>query len=282
VEASGKTVLPGLVDVNVDLAAPGGLYDVAAAYDVAKAFPRAIEAYLYCGVTTVRDTGEGSRALRRQLARFTTGERLGAEVVAARPGAGEIAPDGGRIPDAVFERMKAEGMTYTPMLARAEAAEAAWHRETRLLDRSLVEQVGPAALLAATRRLLTTRRTPPAEGALAAAQDNLRRAWKMGVRLAAGSASGSLLLVHGPALHRELQLWVQAGIPAQVALEAATANGARLLGRGEGSGRLVEGMDASLLVVDGNPLEDIAATERISMVFLRGEQVARAELFEQE
>jgi imidazolonepropionase-like amidohydrolase len=40
-------------------------------------------------------------------------------------------------------------------------------------------------------------------------------------------------------------------------------------------------MDANLLLVDGNPLEDIAATERISLVVFQGERVHRAEIFDQ-
>ena len=39
-------------------------------------------------------------------------------------------------------------------------------------------------------------------------------------------------------------------------------------------------MDADLLMVDGNPLQDITATERISLVVFKGERVRRSELFE--
>jgi imidazolonepropionase-like amidohydrolase len=40
-------------------------------------------------------------------------------------------------------------------------------------------------------------------------------------------------------------------------------------------------MDADLLLVDGNPLQEIAATERISLVVFKGERIRRAALFEQ-
>ena len=43
---------------------------------------------------------------------------------------------------------------------------------------------------------------------------------------------------------------------------------------------LGKGFDASLLLVDGNPLQDITATERISRVFFKGESVPRADLFD--
>jgi imidazolonepropionase-like amidohydrolase len=40
-------------------------------------------------------------------------------------------------------------------------------------------------------------------------------------------------------------------------------------------------MDADLLLVDGNPLQDISATERISLVVFQGERIHRSALFEQ-
>jgi imidazolonepropionase-like amidohydrolase len=82
-------------------------------------------------------------------------------------------------------------------------------------------------------------------------------------------------------MHHELQLWVQAGIPAQAALMAATANGAKLLRAADRFGAIRKGLEADLLLVDGNPLEDIAATERISLVVFKGERIRRAELFRQ-
>ena len=47
--------------------------------------------------------------------------------------------------------------------------------------------------------------------------------------LVTGSDAGNMLVFHGPTVHRELQLWVEAGIPPAVALQAATLNAARLL-----------------------------------------------------
>jgi imidazolonepropionase-like amidohydrolase len=65
-----------------------------------------------------------------------------------------------------------------------------------------------------------------------------------------------------------------------VALEAATANAARLLRAANRIGSIRKGLDADLLLVDGNPLEDIAATERISLVVLKGERIRRGQLFD--
>ncbi len=66
-----------------------------------------------------------------------------------------------------------------------------------------------------------------------------------------------------------------------VALQAATVNAAKLLGADEHIGAIRQGMDADLLLVDGNPLQEIAATERISLVVFKGERIRRSALFEQ-
>jgi imidazolonepropionase-like amidohydrolase len=106
------------------------------------------------------------------------------------------------------------------------------------------------------------------------------RAWKAGVPLVMGTDSGNPLVFPGPSMHHEIQLWVQAGIPIPVALQAATSNAAKLLGAGNRIGSIRKNMDADLLMVDGNPLQEIAATERISMVVLKGERIRRSTLFD--
>jgi imidazolonepropionase-like amidohydrolase len=113
------------------------------------------------------------------------------------------------------------------------------------------------------------------------AAENLAAANKAGVTLVAGTDSGNPMLVHGPALHRELQLWVKAGVSASAALQAATFNAAHMLKVDDRIGLVKEGREANLLLVDGNPLEDISATERISTIIFKGERVNRAGLFDQ-
>jgi imidazolonepropionase-like amidohydrolase len=79
-----------------------------------------------------------------------------------------------------------------------------------------------------------------------------------------------------------MQLWVQAGLSPSEALQGATYNAGRLLGAGDRIGRIQRGYEASLLLVDGNPLEDISATERLSLIMFKGEKGVRSELFERE
>ena len=73
-------------------------------------------------------------------------------------------------------------------------------------------------------------------------------------------------------MHHELQLWVQAGIPPAVALQAATGNAASCCAPRTASAAFARDWTPNLLLVDGNPLEDISATERISLVVFKGER----------
>jgi imidazolonepropionase-like amidohydrolase len=82
-------------------------------------------------------------------------------------------------------------------------------------------------------------------------------------------------------VQREIELWVAAGIPINVAVQAATSNAAKLLRIDGRVGTIEKGKEATLLVVDGNPLQDVHALSSISVVLMKGERVARADLFEQ-
>src|ERR1017187_749631 len=126
-----------------------------------------------------------------------------------------------------------------PALGVAEAYAHYFAGKDNALNNSLVQQAVLATVLKGTREFVTSGQGTDAakaalfQSAFERASANLLRAWKAGVPLVAGSDAGSPMVFHGPSLHHELQLWVKAGIPAQVALTAATANGAKLL-RGDG------------------------------------------------
>ncbi|MGA7216703.1 MAG: amidohydrolase family protein, partial [Candidatus Sulfotelmatobacter sp.] len=193
-----------------------------------------------------------------------------------------------KIPDALFDQMAKQGTFYDPTLSVGEAFLNFAAGKPDLLKRSLVQQVGPPELLSATEEALGSAETEPMRKSLAKypidmaiAIDNLKRAREHGVALVTGSDAGNLLVIHGPTVQHELQLWVRAGIPAAVALQAATSNAARLLRAEDRIGSIRVGNDADLLVVDGNPLEDINATERISLVVFKGERIDRSEVFNQ-
>jgi len=82
----------------------------------------------------------------------------------------------------------------------------------------------------------------------------------------------------GFSLHEELALFVQAGLTPLQALQAATRNPAEFLGRLGELGTVEPGKLADLVLLDANPLEDIANTRRIRAVVLAGRYLDRAAL----
>lgn len=100
---------------------------------------------------------------------------------------------------------------------------------------------------------------------------------EMGIPVVAGDDFGFAWTPHGT-YAKELELYVTlAGIPAPTVLTWATANGARLAGRGEEAGTVQPGRLADLVVTDGDPAEDITVLSRpgaIELVLLGGESVA--------
>lgn len=193
------------------------------------------------------------------------------------------------IPDPLFQQMAGKKVFYDPTLSVAEAFRDFAAGDTALLKRSLVQQVGPTDLIEGTEKAMASKDLEPTRRRIAQfpinldlGTQNMLRAYKDGVTLVTGSDAGNLLILHGPTVQHELALRVRAGIAPAVALEAATYNSARLLRAENRIGSIRAGNDADLLLVDGNPLEDISAVERISIVFFKGEQLDRSDLFNQE
>jgi imidazolonepropionase-like amidohydrolase/ABC-type multidrug transport system permease subunit len=392
VESSGKTLLPGLIDMHVHLGAPGGVYSNASEYGLPNAQRRELAAYLYSGITAVRSTGDAldqSLALRKLIA---SGQYLGAELFVCGPmftaegghgteygkylpenmraqfalqisrtpksaaearaqvdelkakgvdgikailesgwsgslfnhldfglyreiakqaqadhlplathtgdvndvraavEAGTTTIEHGsfreRIPTDVFVQMKRRGVIYDPTLAIVEAMRDLAHGKTDLLDRALVLQVGPPALLDQTKielkKMSGQMPSTRMDEEYAIAEDNLKAAFAAGVTLVAGSDAGNLMVIHGPTIQRELYLWVRAGIPPAAAIQAATFEAAKALRADSRIGSIQPGREATFILVDGDPVQDISNLERVTGVVFKGEQVWRTALFEQD
>ena len=99
-----------------------------------------------------------------------------------------------------------------------------------------------------------------------------------GVPFIAGTDSANASLVPGFSLHQELTLFVAAGFTPMEALQSATLNPARYLGRDQDLGTIEVGKIADLVLLDANPLDDIANTQRIRAVVVNGRFLDRTAL----
>lgn len=392
-DAAGKTLMPGLIDMHVHIGAPGGVYKNVSKYADPNAAKRRLAAYLYCGVTAVRSTGDWLDESLKLRSLIESGAYLGAqffafgplftapgghptellkylpesqrkiaerqfvrlpksadearkqvddlkragvdgikavldagntewglfnrldnsiyrsiiaeaiqdnlptathtgnsddvrEAVEAGTNSIEHGSMAGLIPSELFEEMKRKGIAYDPTLSVFEGVIDLQTGNQEPLNRSLVQQVGPAELLEDTRALLQKeqpkKKPEDVKTFWNSLNENLLNAYRSGVLLIAGSDAGNMLVIHGPTVQHELELWVRAGIPTVEALKAATYNAAKVLRADDRIGSIQKGRDATLILLDGDPVEDIANTERVAQVMFRGERVDRSELFNQE
>jgi len=101
-----------------------------------------------------------------------------------------------------------------------------------------------------------------------------------GVNIVAGSDCGASnsFVYPGTSLHEEIKLLVASGLTPAEGLKTATANGAKFLGVGDFFGGLTVGKCSDLVLLGGNPLEDINAIDRIGVVVAGGRLYTREEL----
>lgn len=97
----------------------------------------------------------------------------------------------------------------------------------------------------------------------------VRRLHAAGVRLVPGTDD-----IVGFTLLRELELYAQAGIPNADVIRITTSSAADIADTGVPVGRIAVGQAADLLVVDGDPLQDISALRR-GVLVVRGNRVHR-------
>ncbi len=98
---------------------------------------------------------------------------------------------------------------------------------------------------------------------------HVKTMYDMGVQIVAGTDAG----IDGMPHHQYvggLEYLVSLGLPPADVLAMATTKAAAALGLGAVTGRLAPGYDADLIVVDGDPLADIAGLSRLRRVIARG------------
>lgn len=103
--------------------------------------------------------------------------------------------------------------------------------------------------------------------------------FRAGVPFMAGTdTAAGVHIFPGFSLHQELVLFQRAGLTPMQALQTATLNPAKFMGRLADLGTVEKGKLADLVILDANPLEDIANTQRIRGVVLAGRYFDRPAL----
>lgn len=184
-----------------------------------------------------------------------------------------------------------------PRLAQATAAAGTWNVPTQTMIEHFLLPATPEALAATpgldyvpvpVRERWSSRRRniqsqPWYDAARAIRYIELRRRLiaaldKAGAGLLLGSDAPQVYNVPGFSIHGELRALVSAGVTPRRALAAGTVNPARFFGAADEFGAIRVGLDADIVLVSGNPLEDLAVLERPLGVMVRGHWLDRAAL----
>jgi imidazolonepropionase-like amidohydrolase len=173
----------------------------------------------------------------------------------------------------LFDKLAAKGVWQTPTLAFFQTLPDVFEgqplRHAEYANDSLLEL---------TRQNIEVSHVPQASldklryAARVALQQGIHDLYSRGNRFLAGCDG----LVPGFCLHDELEWFTKAGFSPLEALQTATINPARFLGRDRLQGTIEVGKRADLVLLDADPLADIRNVQRIDSVILRGKLVNRS------
>jgi imidazolonepropionase-like amidohydrolase len=172
----------------------------------------------------------------------------------------------------LFDKLAAKGVWQTPTLAFFQTLPDVF--EGRPLPHA---EYASDSLLELTRRNIEVSHVPRESldklryAARIALQQGIHDLYSRGNRFLAGCDG----LVPGFCLHDELEWFTKAGFSPLEALQTATINPARFLGRDKSQGTVEVGKRADLVLLGADPLLDIRNIQRIDAVVLRGKLVTR-------
>lgn len=146
------------------------------------------------------------------------------------------------------------------------------------LDEPLFRVVTPAALIERVRASYRGQSVENTRQAYAIMQRNLMKLHKAGALIGFGADSGAVPdYFHAFTTHRELEVMTNAGLSPAEALTTVTVSSAAFLKLAD-RGTLEAGKRADFIVLDANPLDNIANTRQIHSVYFKGQMLDRAAL----
>jgi imidazolonepropionase-like amidohydrolase len=117
---------------------------------------------------------------------------------------------------------------------------------------------------------IRARRRARLERTMPVMQKNLKAMQEGAAIVAVGTDAGNIGTLHGPAIHREFELMAEAGLTPREILVNATRNAALVFAAEPEMGTIEKGKFADLLVLDADPLADVANLQRIHRVVKGG------------
>jgi predicted amidohydrolase YtcJ len=267
---------------------------------------RQLPAFLAFGVTGIRDPGGNYDQAAETRLEIQKGRAIGPRIVASGPAVG--GNQTAQTARLAFDRLFKDSVDFIQVMpdlsreAYLALAEQARHWRMRL-DGAVPSDVSPLEAVNARQGIIEglsnlgllnedtvirffekcamfgTRISPLlSQGGVSTKLYQLTAlAKRYKVELLAGTGSADAYTSRGN-LQNELTQLVAAGLSPREALESATLAPARLLGWDHVMGSVETGKIADLVLLDGNPLQDISNTRRVAGVFAQGRYYSRQDL----
>ena len=194
--------------------------------------------------------------------------------------------DDGKISSIAKATRRAEVWNVPTLVERQLSALSADELQTRLA-RSEMKYLpsATAGIWKGSNARVTGRMSPEDFARLAEGEKVRNRLIKMlydnGARLLVGTDTPNAFVLPGFSVMEELQNFVDAGLTPFQALKASTKDAAEFMGKSDEFGTVSVGSRADLLLVKGNPLDDILSLKRRTGVMARGRWVRVEDLQKQ-
>ena len=131
-----------------------------------------------------------------------------------------------------------------------------------------LQHIDPAFIPGWVKNLMARPYSPL--GKITVMQKNLKRIADAGINIVTGTDAGNIGTLHAASYHTEIQAMKKAGLSSLQILQASTINGTKMLGKRDKTGTIEENRIADLVVLDGNPLEDISSITNVHKVVKEG------------
>ncbi len=181
------------------------------------------------------------------------------------------------VSDDVLRLMKERGTYVVTTLINGERARR--NLDLKFLYQPLIKDVMPPFFLDDLRKSIASR--PPVQRdqvdqRVKALLTDAKRYFDAGIPLVTGTDAPYPGNFQGEGVHRELELYVEAGLTPLQALSGATRNAARLIKGDKEWGTLAPGLRADVIVVAGRPDRNIAESRNVEVVIQKGKVLDRA------
>ena len=181
--------------------------------------------------------------------------------------------------DRYLEQIKDSGSFLTPTLATFDHLTELSIHKSKLIDTTELERMNPfyRFLITHTSVQRWLDASPQQVEWNIAERKTLmkitKRADELGVPLLVGSDQGTMYLLAGQSTHKEMQLMQVAGVSPDTILRSATLNAAKALQLDQHLGSVNVGKTADLLLLNNNPLDDIAHLAQPSAIIKQGQLI---------